>query len=31
MCQINNSSDDLTVDITNSIDDQIDVVENLGL
>ena len=31
MCQINSSSSDLTVDIINSIDDQIDVVENLGL
>jgi len=31
MCQSNNSSDDLTLDIINSIDDQIDIIENLGL
>jgi len=31
MCQVNNSSDELTVDITKSIDDQIDIVEDLGL
>ena len=30
MCQVNNSSDELTVDITKSIDDQIDIVEDLG-
>lgn len=31
MCQVNNSSDELTVDIIKSIDDQLDVVEDLGL
>lgn len=31
MCQTRNSSTDLEVDIINSIDDQIDVVEDLGL
>ncbi len=31
MCQVNNSSDELTVDIIKSIDDQIDIVEDLGL
>lgn len=31
MCQLNNSSDDLTVDIIKSIDDQIDIIEDLGL
>jgi hypothetical protein len=31
MCQVNNSSDDLTVDIIKSIDDQIDIIEDLGL
>jgi len=30
MCQVNNSSDELKIDITKSIDDQIDIVENLG-
>ena len=30
MCQANNSSDELTVDIIKSIDDQVDFVENLG-
>ena len=27
MCQLNNSSDELTLDITNSIDDQLDILE----
>lgn len=31
MCQVNNSSDELTIDIVRSIDDQIDIVEDLGL
>jgi hypothetical protein len=31
MCQVNNSSDELTVDILKSIDDQIDIIEDLGL
>lgn len=31
MCQVNSSSDELTVDIIKSIDDQIDIVEDLGL
>lgn len=31
MCQIRSSSTDLEIDIINSIDDQIDVVEDLGL
>lgn len=31
MCQVNNSSDELTVDIIKSIDDQLDIVEDLGL
>jgi hypothetical protein len=31
MCQVNNSSDELTVDIIKSIDDQIDIIEDLGL
>ncbi len=31
MCQVNNSSDELTVDIVKSIDDQIDSLEDLGL
>lgn len=31
MCQVNNSSDELTIDIVRSIDDQLDVVEDLGL
>jgi len=31
MCQLNNSSDELTVDILKSIDDQIDIIEDLGL
>lgn len=31
MCQVNSSSDELTVDIIKSIDDQIDNIENLGL
>jgi hypothetical protein len=31
MCQVNSSSDELTVDITKSIDDQLDAVEDLGL
>ena len=31
MCQVNSSSDELTIDIINSIDDQIDIVEDLGL
>jgi hypothetical protein len=31
MCQVNNSSDELTLDIINSIDDQIDAVEDLGI
>jgi hypothetical protein len=30
MCRANNSSDELTVDIINSIDDQIDTAEDLG-
>ena len=30
MCQVNNSSDELKIDITKSIDDQIDIVEDLG-
>jgi len=30
MCRTNNSSSDLTIDITKSIDDQIDNVEALG-
>lgn len=31
MCQTRSSSTDLEIDIINSIDDQIDVVEDLGL
>ena len=31
MCWVNNSSDELTLDIINSIDDQIDSVEDLGI
>lgn len=31
MCQVNNSSDELSLDIINSIDDQIDAVEDLGI
>lgn len=31
MCQTRNSSTDLEIDVINSIDDQIDVVEDLGL
>jgi hypothetical protein len=31
MCQVNNSSDELTVDIIKSIDDQLDFVEDLGI
>lgn len=31
MCQVNNSSDELTVDIIKSIDDQLDTVEDLGI
>lgn len=31
MCQVNNSSDELTIDIIKSIDDQLDIVEDLGL
>jgi hypothetical protein len=31
MCQVNNSSDELTIDIVKSIDDQLDIVEDLGL
>lgn len=31
MCQVNNSSDELTIDIIKSIDDQIDNIEDLGL
>lgn len=31
MCQTRNSSTELEVDIINSIDDQIDLVEDLGL
>ena len=31
MCLVNNSSDELTLDIIKSIDDQIDAVEDLGL
>jgi hypothetical protein len=31
MCQVNNSSDELTVDIIKSIDDQVDALEDLGL
>lgn len=31
MCQVNNSSDELSLDIINSIDDQIDTVEDLGI
>lgn len=31
MCQVNNSSDELTVDIIKSIDDQLDIVEDLGI
>lgn len=30
MCQVNNSSDELTIDIIKSIDDQLDIVEDLG-
>ena len=30
MCQVNNSSSELKIDITKSIDDQIDIVEDLG-
>ena len=30
MCQANNSSDELTIDIIKSIDDQLDNVEDLG-
>jgi len=30
MCQANNSSDELTVDIIKSIDDQLDTIEDLG-
>lgn len=31
MCRVNNSSDELTIDIIKSIDDQIDAVEDLGI
>lgn len=31
MCQVNNSSDELSLDIINSIDDQIDAIEDLGI
>lgn len=31
MCQVNNSSDELTVDIIKSIDDQLDAIEDLGI
>jgi hypothetical protein len=31
MCQVNNSSDELSLDIINSIDNQIDAVEDLGI
>jgi len=31
MCRVNNSSDELTIDINKSIDDQVDAVEDLGL
>jgi len=31
MCRVNNSSDELTIDIIKSIDDQLDIVEDLGL
>ena len=31
MCQVNNSSDELTVDIIKSIDDQLDTIEDLGI
>ena len=31
MCQTKNSSSDLELDIINSIDDQIDFVEGLGI
>lgn len=31
MCRVNNSSDELTVDIIKSIDDQLDFVEDLGI
>lgn len=30
MCQVKNSSDELTIDIVKSIDDQLDTVEDLG-
>jgi hypothetical protein len=31
MCQTKNSSTELEIDIINSIDDQIDIIEDLGL
>lgn len=31
MCRVNNSSDELAVDIIKSIDDQVDAIEDLGI